>query len=147
MGNINFADILAILGLIFGSGGLYYAYIYRKENKALKSQEVKTAQYTSESTFIQNVEKATDIYKETIDFQKQQISDLEKYHKDKYDLLDQNMSFLKEQVSTYKEKTTKNQKEITTLSTNVKLLQRELNENKEFICFDIQCMKRKSQKI
>ncbi|GEM_PF-2600458 len=144
---MNVDAFITIFGLLFGTGGAIFSFIYWNENKQLKKNEVKKEQYQAESTYIENLDKAAEFFKEAVEFQKNQMNEMEKYHNDRYSHLEETIKLFKEQVELYRDQTAQNQVKIKTLDSTVKSLQKQITENQPLICFDKSCLTRQISKM
>ena len=143
---MNFELIIAILGLLFGTGGVFYAVMYWRENKQLKANEVKDLQYKSETTFIENMDKAVDVYKEALEFQKEQTKEVESFHVSKFERLAESLKIYKEQVELFQKDSTSNRQQLHQLSQKVKILEKKINDDKHLICHNLLCQIRQPEK-
>ncbi len=142
---MNIELILAIVGAIFGAGGIGTGLFYFKQNKQLKDTEVKSSQYQSETVFIDNAVKATDFFKDALEFEKKRLDEVEAYHNEKYERVIEIVNLYKAQVNEYKDDSEFNRKQLRTLSTKVRDLEKKINENKHLICHNTHCELRKTE--
>ena len=140
-------DIIAIISILFGSGGIAYGVFYWRENKAMKKNEVKSLQYQAESTYIDNMDKAMDVYKEAIEFQKAQTDEIEKFHTLRYDRIAETLQLYKEQVEEFKKDSHQNRIQLRELSKKIQGLEKKINDDKHLICHNMLCAIRQSEKI
>lgn len=138
--------VLAIIGTMFGTGGSLAGIFYFKQNKRLKKNEADVVQYEAESTFIENTNKAIDVYKEAIEFQKAQKIELEEYHNSRYERLSEAMTFYKMQVEDYKKDAENNHLRLKQLSTKVNNLEKKIEVDKALLCYNHTCEIRQNEK-
>ena len=138
--------IIAILGL-FGTGSSVLWIFYWRENKKLKNSEVKAAEHQNDSSFVENVDKAVIVYKEALEFQKAQISEIEKFHNGRYDRITETIRLYKLQVDEFRSDSDNNRNALRTLTKKVQLLEKKINDDKHLICHNMLCAIRQPEKI
>lgn len=129
---MDFGNVLEALGWIFGAGGVFSLIIYFRQNRQLKDAEVelatanvKLANAQADNTITDNYEKLIDRLESTIESQDKRLSQSDEFHEKRYQELSKQLDMNTEKI---------------------KELNKKINEDKPFICYDLSCQVRKKNR-